>query len=93
MASWIVGFTSKAEKQYRKLPNSIKEKLVVLLKEIEELGPVRGSWMNYSKLSSGDHHCHLKKGRPTYVVCWRVKDKRIQVVEVYYVGTHEKAPY
>ncbi len=39
------------------------------------------------------HHCHLKKGHPTYVVCWRVTSKQLKTVEVYYVGTHEKAPY
>jgi hypothetical protein len=36
--------------------------------------------------------CHLKKGRPTYVACWTV-DKKNKVIEVYYAGTHEKAPY
>jgi hypothetical protein len=24
---------------------------------------------------------------------WRIKDKSIQIVEVQYAGTHEKAPY
>lgn len=46
-----------------------------------------------AKLSNGDHHCHLKKGHPTYVVIWQVTDKTIKLVEVTYVGTHEKAPY
>lgn len=64
----------------------------MLMKEIEFLGPIRGNWKNYSKLGSIEHHCHLKSGKPTYVVCWRVfKDSKL--VEVYYVGTHEKAPY
>ena len=57
------------------------------------MGTVRGNWPNYSKLGPKDHHCHIKKGRPTYVVCWRVVDDLIQIVEVYYAGTHEKAPY
>jgi hypothetical protein len=38
-------------------------------------------------------HCHLIKGRPTYVACWEVKDPKNKILEVYYVGTHEKAPY
>ncbi|MEA3429487.1 MAG: helix-turn-helix transcriptional regulator [Thermodesulfobacteriota bacterium] len=33
-----------------------------------------------------------KKGRPTYVAVWEVVDKKIRLVEVSYVGTHEKAP-
>jgi mRNA-degrading endonuclease HigB of HigAB toxin-antitoxin module len=37
--------------------------------------------------------CHLKKGQPTYVAVWQVIDKEIRIVEIKYVGTHEKAPY
>jgi hypothetical protein len=35
----------------------------------------------------------LKKGRPTYVAVWELKDKEICLVEVTYAGTHEKALY
>jgi hypothetical protein len=38
-------------------------------------------------------HCHLNKGRPTYVVVWKVLDKDQKIMEVLYVGTHENAPY
>jgi hypothetical protein len=38
-------------------------------------------------------HCHLRKGRPTYVACWRIIDKKTKQIEVYYVGSHEGAPY
>lgn len=34
-----------------------------------------------------------KGGKPTYVACWYIKDKKVKIVEIYYVGTHEKAPY
>ncbi len=50
-------------------------------------------WPNYSKLGPGRHHCHLKKERPTYVAVWEERDGGVQVVEVIYAGTHEKAPY
>ena len=63
-----------------------------LAKEIEEKGPVRGNWPNYGRLSKTKHHCHIKKGQPTYVVCWEERNGNIEI-EVYYVGTHEKAPY
>lgn len=63
------------------------------MNDIEVDGPVRGDWPNYGKLASGRHHCHLKKGNPTYVAVWEVRDKKIKLVEVTYVGTHEKAPY
>lgn len=91
--NWRVFFSGKASKMYRKLPESIKEIVILLAKEIELLGPVRGDWKNYGKLGAELHHCHLKSGRPTYVVCWRILDKTERLVEIYYVGTHEKAPY
>jgi hypothetical protein len=59
---------------------------------MELLGPYRDNWANYGKLSKDQYHCHLKKGNPSYVVCWQV-DKDNTYIEVNYVGTHEKAPY
>jgi mRNA-degrading endonuclease RelE of RelBE toxin-antitoxin system len=90
--NWIVVFTNKARKQKGKLPRKIQEALFQLVREIEMAGPVRGNWPNYSKLSSGAHHCHLKKGRPTYVAVWREVQEEIKLVEVIYAGSHEKAP-
>lgn len=90
---WTVVFTSKAEKQFHKLQESIQLRLRALMLEIEVAGTVRGNWKNYGKLSETKHHCHIKPGHPTYVACWEVMDKHKKIVEVYYVGTHEKAPY
>jgi len=90
---WTVTFNRAAAKQAGKLPGTILTLLKALVIEIGSNGPVRGNWKNYSVLSNGDHHCHLKKGKPTYVVVWRVTEKSIKLVEIRYVGTHEKAPY
>ncbi|MEW5817538.1 MAG: cytotoxic translational repressor of toxin-antitoxin stability system [Spirochaetota bacterium] len=91
--TWQVDLTKKTAKQKESLPKTIKEQLVFLIRDIEEYGPVRGNWPNYSKLKPGQHHYHLKKGRPTYVAIWEERDKEIKLIEVVYVGTHEKAPY
>ncbi len=91
--SWRVEFTKKAAKQRDALPEHIAQRLDALAQEIAVAGPIRGNWKNYGKLGSDEHHCHIKAGRPTYVACWTVKDKTIKIAEVYYVGTHEKAPY
>ncbi len=91
--SWTVLFTAKARKQKERLPQRVQEALFQLVREIEAAGPVRGDWPNYSKLSGGLHHCHLKKGHPTYVVVWREEQGSIRLVEVIYAGSHEKAPY
>lgn len=90
---WTVAYSRKAQKQQSTLPARIKVVLDALIHEIKNLGPVRGTWANYSKLDGDRHHCHLKKGQPTYVAVWQVTDKTIKLVEVIYVGTHEKAPY
>jgi mRNA-degrading endonuclease RelE of RelBE toxin-antitoxin system len=91
--SWTVVFTNKAAKQFQKVQQSIQLRLRALVLEIQVKGPIRGNWKNYGKLDKTKHHCHLKSGRPTYVVCWEILDRDRKTVEVYYVGTHEKAPY
>jgi mRNA-degrading endonuclease RelE of RelBE toxin-antitoxin system len=90
---WTVKMSRSAEKQKAKLSKPIQQILFALIRDIETVGPVRGDWPNYGKLAEGKHHCHLKKGNPTYVAVWQVEDKKIKLVEVTYVGTHEKAPY
>ena len=91
--AWTVQWRRKLEKQLSDLPQQVQLSFRTLVKEIEESGPMRGNWKNYGKLGATKHHCHLKSGRPTYVACWEVVDKTIGIVEIYYVGTHEKAPY
>jgi mRNA-degrading endonuclease RelE of RelBE toxin-antitoxin system len=90
--TWTVTFTGKARKQKSKLPEKIRQLLFQLAKDIEASGPVRGDWPNYSKLGNNRHHCHLKKGHPTYVAVW-TEDRDIITVEIIYAGTHENAPY
>jgi len=91
--AWTLQWKRKLEKQLQDLPEQVQVSFRALIREIELLGPIRGNWKNYSKLSKTQHHCHLKSGRPTYVACWEVVDHKQDIVEVYYVGTHEKAPY
>lgn len=91
--AWTVQWKKKIEKQIGELPKPVQLQFRELVRDIQLAGPVRGNWKNYGKLGPGKHHCHIKSGRPTYVVCWEVVDKKIEIVEVTYVGTHEKAPY
>lgn len=96
---WNVAFSRNAENLYKKLKRSgskpsITDTINFLMIEIEREGPYRYNWPNYGQLEENEFHCHLKKGKPpTYVACWRVVDKRNKKIEVYYVGTHEDAPY
>lgn len=90
--AWVVKLHKKAEKQALKMPRQAMAALYQLMLCIKENGPVRGDWPNYSKLPGNRHHCHLKKGKPTYVAVW-TEDKETITVEIIYAGTHEKAPY
>lgn len=90
---WEVEFSASAARNYEKLPQNVRRKVLLLITEIKHYGPVRGNWKNYGKLSKDRHHCHLKSGKPTFVAVWEVLDNRIRIIEVCYVGTHEKAPY
>ena len=90
--NWTVKIHRKAEKQVASLSRKVAEKLQFLIADIILNGPVRGTWPNYSKLPDNRHHCHLKKGNPTYVAVWK-EGKQIITVEIIYVGTHENAPY
>jgi hypothetical protein len=90
---WIVNLTGRAEKQALKLPNDIRDRFSALTLELQVKGVELSHRPHYSKIrgQSDAHHCHLNKGRPTYVTCWRLKEEN--QIEVYYVGTHENAPY
>ncbi|NGX60774.1 MAG: hypothetical protein K940chlam9_00242 [Chlamydiae bacterium] len=91
--NWKVDLTAKAVKQRARLPEKVQAILDRLTKQMEVSGPIRKDWKNFGKLIGSNYHCHLKNGRPTYVACWTVVDKKIQIIEVYYAGTHENAPY
>lgn len=96
-SEWKVNFTNKAAKQFEKLSDNIKDSMTLLYEELKVDGPYRTNWPNYGKLKANKgrliYHCHIEKGKPTYVVCWEIVEKKLKILEVYYVGTHEKAPY
>ncbi|MDL2315823.1 cytotoxic translational repressor of toxin-antitoxin stability system [Desulfovibrio sp. OttesenSCG-928-A18] len=92
---WVVIFTGKSRKQKTKLPPAISSALDLLYGELEQEGPERTNWPHYGKITGKPdmHHCHLNKGRPTYVAVWKVTDRSMKLTEIRYVGTHENANY
>lgn len=96
---WDVELAPRTKKNKNKLPITIQDQLTLLVKEIELLGPYRANWKNYGPLEKRHgipddaFHCHLKKGKPTFVACWKIVSKKDRKIEVYYAGTHESAPY
>ncbi len=79
----------KAEKNLRRLPVPIREKFLALAEDLKLTGPEQPRWQNYSKLADDEYHCHLSY---SWVACWR-HDKNTIIIEVYYVGSREKAPH
>ena len=90
---WQIVIRTRVAKQIQRLPRVVQQRYLVLQHELAIQGPVRGNWPNYSKLGDMRHHCHVKKGRPTYVAVWEEADVQERIIEVIYVGTYAHAPY
>ncbi len=87
--SYNIAIKKKVEKGLPKLPLWVQKKFAFLIKDIQEKGPEQSAWQNYSKLSPTEYHCHLGT---SWVACWEPENQTIEI-EVYYVGSREKAPY
>jgi mRNA-degrading endonuclease RelE of RelBE toxin-antitoxin system len=87
--SYSVIIEKKALKGISKLPLKIQKKLNLLAKDLRDIGPIQPNWPNYSKLGNEKYHCHLDY---SWVACWK-NEKETLIIEVYYVGSREKAPY
>jgi mRNA-degrading endonuclease RelE of RelBE toxin-antitoxin system len=84
-----VTIKKKAQKNFEKMPLSIQENFKALVADLEDLGPVRPEWPNFSKLGNNEYHCHLSR---KWVACWKY-EKNTVIIEVYYAGSREDAPY
>lgn len=97
--TWTVVFSRSAKKQYEKFKRngsrrpSVVDVIDLLAINLKMKGPHLIDWPKYGPLERNVFHCHLLRGKPTYVACWRMTSKTKKEIEVYYVGTHEKAPY
>ena len=72
-----------------KLPLPVQKKLNLLIRDLSEIGPKLPQWPNFSKLGRNKYHCHLGY---SWVAHWS-NEKGTLRIEVYYVGSREKAPY
>jgi hypothetical protein len=76
-------------KNLTKLPASVQKLFFLLVEDLKADGPIQKSWSNFSALGKNRYHCHLNY---SYVSCWTCFKDSIEI-EVYYVGSREKAPY
>jgi len=86
---YTVIINKTAEKGMNKMPERIKHKMVVLIDELTIKGAILKDWKNFSMLGKDKYHCHLDK---KWVACWQCENDSI-IIEVYYAGSRENAPY
>ena len=86
---YVVTVKKKISKKLLKLPKSVQKLFFLLVEDLKEEGPKQNSWPNFSPLGKNKFHCHLSY---RYVACWTYEKENI-TIEVYYVGSREKAPY
>jgi mRNA-degrading endonuclease RelE of RelBE toxin-antitoxin system len=88
--NYTVRVKKTVTKRFDRLPANVQERFFTLVRLLEADGPTAGrAFQNYSKLSGNEYHCHLNY---SYVACWR-HEKETIIIEVYYVGSREDAPY
>lgn len=79
----------KVARVLKKLPADVQKLFFLLIADLQADGPIQKSWRNFSPLGKDRYHCHLNY---RYVACWTCRKNEI-IIEVYYVGSREKAPY
>ena len=84
-----VRIKKKVARGLTKLPADVQKLFFLLVADLQADGPIQKTWQNFSSLGGDRYHCHLSY---RYVACWTYRKNEI-VIEVYYVGSREKAPY
>jgi hypothetical protein len=86
---YAVVLSRKSLKNLDKMPGPIVQKFFILAEQLRNKGPFAPNWSNYSKLGKHEYHCHLAYN---WVACWRHEANTL-IIEVYYVGSRQNAPY
>ncbi len=89
---YTVKVKKKVLKSIQKIPKARQEDFYDLIEDLRSGGPVQKGWPNFSvlDLKLGTYHCHLSS---RWGACWKVLQNKTLELEVYYVGSREKAPY
>jgi mRNA-degrading endonuclease RelE of RelBE toxin-antitoxin system len=76
-------------KSLQKMPKGVQFTFESLVNDLREKGPLRKEWPNFSRLGKNEYHCHLSY---KWVACWYHENDSV-IIEVYYAGSRENAPY
>ena len=88
-----VSIKKRVSKNVIKMPKDEQELFALLIDDLSEFGPIQKQWQNFSSLRKekrfNKYHCHLSYH---WVACWK-HEKNSIIIEVYYAGNRENAPY
>lgn len=87
--SYEVKIKKRVLKNLNKVPENVQTKFWFLVERLEDSGPIQPQLPNYSKLGPNEYHCHLGY---SWAACWK-HEKGETIIEVYYAGSRENAPY
>lgn len=88
---WEVKQKRKLERKIKILPEPVRLLYQALVYDLKARGVNPGKrWKNFSAIGKNKYHCHLNYN---YVACWELIDNKVRIMEVYYVGSRENAPY
>ncbi|HAK46771.1 MAG TPA: hypothetical protein DCO79_12750 [Spirochaeta sp.] len=74
------------------MPKPRQEDFFDLIEDLKAIGPILKGWPNFSPLDDKKNtfYCHLSY---RWVACWKILSDKTMELEIYYVGSREKAPY
>jgi mRNA-degrading endonuclease RelE of RelBE toxin-antitoxin system len=87
MSKYEVRIKKKVARGLTQLPADVQSLLFLLITDLQASGPIQKSWRNFSPLGNDQYHLNDR-----YVACWMWRKNEI-IIEVYYAGSREKAPY
>jgi hypothetical protein len=91
---WRVVAARRTLKVLERMPLKARDSFWRLFAVLGDSGPTGPrNWRNYGKLKSRDaaYHCHLTADH-RWVACWRAEEDTL-VIEIFYLGSHQDAPY
>ncbi len=86
---FTVLINKRSQKNIETMPSVSKDMMALLIDDLKNKGPVLKDWSHFSSLGQGKYHCHLSY---KWVACWK-HEKGTILIEVYYAGSRENAPY
>ena len=91
-AVYTITIKKKILKKISKLTKARQADFYDLVEDLKISGPIQKGWPNFSPLNveKTEFHCHLDY---RWVACWKILEDNKLELEVYYVGSREKAPY